>query len=152
MAVCQTPLYRHLSFSSSFKYLWSCSRSGELRTQKLKSHLLRTQILKVLPLNPGVGQYSHATLTARVFFLAQSTHLVHSPAFSKTSPNFFLCWLQRPLVPVQARRMKQVTLLDAGSRVECPRNINRLKTKHKQNKNNMTCGKVTFEMTNLETE
>ena len=31
-------------------------RSGELRTQKLKSHLVRTQSLNVLPLKPGVGQ------------------------------------------------------------------------------------------------
>ena len=48
------------------------SRSGELRTQKLKSHLMRTQSLKVLPLKPGVGQHiaMHATLTARDFFLA----------------------------------------------------------------------------------
>ena len=47
-------------------------RSGELRTQKLKSHLLRTQSLHVLPLKPGVGQYItiHATLTARDFFRA----------------------------------------------------------------------------------
>ena len=51
-----------------------CSRprSGELRTQKLKSHLVRTQSLNVLPLKPGVDQYIaiHATLTARDFFLA----------------------------------------------------------------------------------
>ena len=47
-------------------------RSGELRTQKLKSHLVRTQSLNVLPLKPGVGQYIdiHATLTARDFLLA----------------------------------------------------------------------------------
>ena len=47
-------------------------RSGELRMQKLKSHLVRTQSLNVLPLKPGVGQYIaiHATLTARDFFLA----------------------------------------------------------------------------------
>ena len=47
-------------------------RSGELRRQKLKSHLLRTQSLKVLPLKSGVGQYMaiHATLAARAFFLA----------------------------------------------------------------------------------
>ena len=47
-------------------------RSGELRMQKLKSHLVRTQSLCVLPLKPGVGQYIaiHATLTARDFFLA----------------------------------------------------------------------------------
>ena len=47
-------------------------RSGEVRTQKLKSHLVRTQSLYVLPLKPGVGQYIaiHATLTAKDFFLA----------------------------------------------------------------------------------
>ena len=47
-------------------------RSGELRTQKLKSHLMRTQSLKVLPLKPGVGQYiaMYVTLTARDFFFA----------------------------------------------------------------------------------
>ena len=47
-------------------------RSGELRTQKLKSHLVRTQSLNALPLKPGVGQYIaiHAILTARDFFLA----------------------------------------------------------------------------------
>ena len=32
--------------------------------------------------------------------------------------------------PVFACRIKKVTLLDAGSRVECPRHINRLKKKH----------------------
>ena len=39
----------------------------ELRTQKVKSHLVRTQSLNVFPLKPGVGQYiaKHATLTAR---------------------------------------------------------------------------------------
>ena len=47
-------------------------RSGELRTQKLKSHLMRTQSLNILPLKPGVGQCIGilATLTARDFFLA----------------------------------------------------------------------------------
>ena len=46
--------------------------SGELWTQKFKSHLVRTQSLNILPLKPGVGQYIaiHATLTARNFFLA----------------------------------------------------------------------------------
>ena len=56
---------------------------------KLKSHLVRTQSLIILPLRPGVGLYMaiHATLTARDFI---STLLVHSPCiFSKTSPNFF---------------------------------------------------------------
>ena len=49
-----------------------CPRSGELRTQKLKSHLVRTQSLNVLPFKPGVGQYiaEHGTLTARDFFLS----------------------------------------------------------------------------------
>ena len=38
---------------------------------EMKSHLLRKQSLKVLPLKPGVGQYRaiHAVLTARDFFL-----------------------------------------------------------------------------------
>ena len=50
-------------------YVFSCiistdTRIGELRTQKLKSHRLRTQSLKVLPLKPRVGQHItvHATL------------------------------------------------------------------------------------------
>ena len=48
------------------------SHSGELWTQELKSHLVKTQSLNVLPLKSGVGQYVaiHATLTARDFFLA----------------------------------------------------------------------------------
>ena len=50
----------------------SSPRSGELRTQKLKSHLVRTQSLNVVPLKPGVGQYIaiHITLTAKDLFLA----------------------------------------------------------------------------------
>ena len=63
-------------------------RGGELRTQKLKSHLMRTQSLKVLLLKPGVGQYiaMHATLTARDFFLAN---------FYPSSP--FTCIFSKPL-------------------------------------------------------
>ena len=40
---------------------------------EIKSHLLRTQSLKVLTLKPRVGQYiaMHATLTARDFFPCQ---------------------------------------------------------------------------------
>ena len=73
-----------------------CSRSGELRMQKLKSHLVRTQSLNVLPFKPGVGQYIaiHATFSARDFFLVY--FYPSSPftcIFSKTSPSFFLCWL-----------------------------------------------------------
>ena len=63
-------------------------RSGELQTQKLKSHLVRTQCLNILPLKPGVGQYIaiHATLTARDFFLAY---------FYPSGP--FTCILPKPL-------------------------------------------------------
>ena len=71
-------------------------RSGELRTQKLKSHLVRTQSLNVLPLEPGVGQYiaMHATLTARDFFLDYFyTSGPFTCIFSKTSPDFSPCWL-----------------------------------------------------------
>ena len=71
-----------------------CPRIGELRTQKLRSHLMRKQSLKVHPLKPGVGQYiaMHTTLTARDFFLAD--FYLSSPftcIFSKTSPEFSLC-------------------------------------------------------------
>ena len=56
----------------TIKLYYTDPLSGELRTQKLKSHLVRTQNLNVLPLKPGVGQYIaiHATLTAMDFFLA----------------------------------------------------------------------------------
>ena len=56
----------------SFVVSSTAPRSGELRTQKLKSHLVRTQSLNVLPLQPGVDPYiaMHATLTAEDFFLA----------------------------------------------------------------------------------
>ena len=98
-----------INFFSLFRPLFVSSfflirpRSGETRTQKLKSHLMRTQSLKVLSSKPAVGQYTamHATLTARDFFLAISTLPVHSPAFfSKTSPEFFLCYLWLTPVPV----------------------------------------------------
>ena len=81
----------------------SSPRSEELRTQKLKSQLVRTQSLNVLPLRSGVGQYVaiHATLTARNFFLA---YFYPSNPFTcvfvfvfffpkKISPDFFLRWL-----------------------------------------------------------
>ena len=71
-------------------------RSGELRTQKLKFHLVRTQSLNVLPLKPGVSPYIaiHATFTARDFFLAYFyTSGPFTCIFSKTSSDFSLCWL-----------------------------------------------------------
>ena len=63
-------------------------RSGELWTQKLKSRLVRTQSLNVLPLKPGVGQYIaiYATLTARDFFCAY---------FYPSGP--FTCIFSKPL-------------------------------------------------------
>ena len=70
--------------------LWY-AHSGELQTQKLKSHLVRTESLNVLPLKPGVGQCMamHSTLTAMDFFLA---YIYPSGPFtcfySKTSPDF----------------------------------------------------------------
>ena len=90
-----SPQHTHLNFLT----LTPCS--GELRTQKLKSHLVRTQSLNVLPLKPGVGQYVaiDATLTARNFFLI-STLPVHSPAFfPKPLLIFFLFWLWLTPVP-----------------------------------------------------
>ena len=84
-------------------FVLSCFRNGELRTQKLKSHLVKTQNLNVLPFKPGAGQYIaiHATLTARDFFLA---YFYPSSPFtcilSKTSPGFVLCWLWLTPVPV----------------------------------------------------
>ena len=45
--------------------------------------------------------YSHATLTARNFFLAYFyPSSLFTCIFSKTSPVFFLCWLWLTLVPV----------------------------------------------------
>ena len=124
------------------------TRSGELRTQKLKSHLVRTQSLNVLPLKPGVGQYiaMHATLFARDFFLAHFyTSGPFTCIFSKTSADFSLCWLWLTHGSCVGPQNKIGHLLDAGSRVECPRNINRLKKP-------WLCGIVTCEMTNLEIE
>ena len=67
----------------------SCSE--ELCTQKLKSHLVRTQCLNILPEKPGVGQYIaiHATLTAWGLFLAYFYPSVpFTCIFPKTSPDF----------------------------------------------------------------
>ena len=55
------PIYLKMVTSFNFCPLTLVStlqpRSGQLRTQKLKSHLLRTQSLKVLPLKSALGQY-----------------------------------------------------------------------------------------------
>ena len=46
--------------------------SGETRTQKFKTHMLRTQSSEVLPFKPGAGPHiaMHATLTTRYFLLS----------------------------------------------------------------------------------
>ena len=78
-------------------------RRGELRTQKLKSHLMRTQSLNVLPLKPGVDECTaiYATLTARDFFLAY--FYLFGPftyIFLQNLSRFFLCLLWLTPVPV----------------------------------------------------
>ena len=72
------------------KVFLSPPRSGELRTQKLKSHLVRTQSLNVLPLKPGVGQYIvyMLRLLPGISFLLISTLPIHSPAFFQNLPGF----------------------------------------------------------------
>ena len=79
--------------SSGLTFAWLVSRSGELQTQKLKSHLVRTQSINVLPLKPGAGQdiAIPATLIARVSSLRISTHPVHSPAFFPKPLPIFSC-------------------------------------------------------------
>ena len=84
---------------------------GELRMQKLKSHLVRTQSLNVLL--QSLEQVSIQPYILR--FLPGISSLFYPSCpftciFSKTSPNFSC-----------------VTLPDAGSCVECPRNMNRHK-------------------------
>ena len=77
-------------FGNGFSVVLTGSRSGELRTQKLKSILVRRKSLNVLPLKPGVGQYidTYATLTAREFFLVYFYPSgPFSCIFSKTSLN-----------------------------------------------------------------
>ena len=70
-------------------------RSGELRTRKIKSHLLRSQSLKILPLKPGVSlciKAIHATLTARNFVL--TNFYPTGPVaciFFQTSVELYLC-------------------------------------------------------------
>ena len=71
----------------------SLLRSGVLRTQKLKTHLLRSQSSKVLLLKPGAGPYIalHATPTAKDFFLAnflpfRPIHLHLFQNFSRVCP------------------------------------------------------------------
>ena len=68
-----------------------CPRSEELRTQKLKPHLVITQSLNLLPLKPGVGQYTSyiLRLLPGISSLFISTFPVHSPAFFPNSLPIF---------------------------------------------------------------
>ena len=71
--------------------------------------LLRTQSSKVLPLKPGVDQNiaTHASPTVRDFFLANFNRSgPFTCIFSKTSPEFSLCWLWLMPVLVWTRRIK----------------------------------------------
>ena len=95
--------------------------------RKLKSHLVRTQSLNVLPLKRGVGQHIaiHAALTARDFFLA---YVYRSSSFTciffQNLSRFLLCWLWLThgscVGPQNKKKIRKVTLPDAGSRVEFP--------------------------------
>ena len=126
-------------------------RSGKLRTQKLKSHLVRTQSLNVLPLKPGVGQYIaiHATLTARDFFLAY---------FYPSGP--FTCIFSKPLPISPVLAVANTWFLCpqnkighlAGCRFPCWVSGEYKLAKNKQQQKNMTCGIMTCEMNNLEIE
>ena len=119
---------------------------------EIKSHLVRTHSLYVLPLKPSVGQYTaiHAMLTARDFFLTYwfSTFLVHSPAFFPKPPDFF------PMLVV-ANTGSCVGPQNrighpAGCRFPCW-----MPAEHKKAKKNMTYvsyGMMTCEMNNLEIE
>ena len=71
---------------------------------------------------------------------------IHLHFFSKTSPDFSLCWLWLRHGSCVGLQNKIDHPAGWGSRVECPRNINRLKKKH------MTCGMMTCEMNEMELE
>ena len=77
----------------------------------------------------------HATLTARDFFLA---YIYPSGpftcSFSKPLPIFPVLVVANTwfLCRIKYVRIKYVNLPEAGSRVECPRNINKLKKKKRK--------------------
>ena len=85
--ICVPRVHQH-SFFAIFRIQLSLSllpRSGEVRTQKSKSHLVRTQNLNVLPPKLALD----ATLTAMDFFVADfSLSGPFTCIFSKTSPDF----------------------------------------------------------------
>ena len=102
--------------------------SWELWTQKLKSHLMRTQSLKAFPLKPGVGHYitMHATLTAWDFLLAN--FYPSGPftcIFPKSLVRFFSVLAMANTGSSVGPQNKTVTLLGAGSHFVCLQNMNR---------------------------
>ena len=84
-----------------FSDRFSCTpRSGELRTQKLKSHLARTQSLSILPLKTGVGHTCYAYcqgFLSCLFLHFRSIHLHFFQNISQLFPvlavanTWFLC-------------------------------------------------------------
>ena len=120
------------------------ARRGELQTQKLKSHLLRTQCSKVLPVKSGAGPSitMHATPTVRDFFPANFypsgpfTYI-----FSETSPKFFLCLLW--LTPVQATYI-DLNIWDLPKIP--PRGQRRSETRTRRNSYRLTHCKCTYRL------
>ena len=116
----------------------------DLRTQKLKSHLVRTE-LKHSPFKVwrrSVYIAIHATLTARDFFLISTLPVIQMHFFQNLSP-FPPCWLWLTNGSCIGPQNK------IGHVFECPRNINRLKT---TTTTKLTCDMMTCEMNNLEIE
>ena len=99
---------QHLFIRTHFVLIAKRLRSGVLRTQKLKTHLLIIQSSKVFLLSlEQVRIAMHATPAARDLFLANFYPSgPFTRIFSKTSPEFFLRWLWLTLVRVWARRIK----------------------------------------------
>ena len=97
-------LFLRALYISNTLVVVSQSHSGELRTQKLKSHLLGTQSSKVLLFNSlSRSVYSHTCYAYFQGFLLclfipfRSIHL----HFPKSSPDFFLlCWLLLSPIPM----------------------------------------------------
>ena len=145
--------YIHSTMSYSFRIVTRAPRSGELRTQKLKSHLVRTQSLNVLPLKPGVGQYIaiHATLTAMDFFLAYFyTSGPFTCIFLQNPPRFCLCWLWLTHGCCVGPQTKVGH--PAGCRFPCWVLAEYKEAKKKKTQTNMTCCMMTCEMNTLEIE
>ena len=94
---------RALKFVHLFLSQWDTSDA------EVKFLFVQNQSSNVLPFKPGLGQCinMYATPAARNVFVAHFYLPGPFPfIFSKTSPNFFLCWLWSTKVPVWTRRIK----------------------------------------------